>query len=91
VPLFHTDQLEAYRSDRWKNVVRQPLDTGAAFFTLSAPTFVLIQQASQLGTNKVSAQATLLAGLAVAAVAVAALVAYFIVRARGSLRRTAPT
>ncbi|MCU1427580.1 MAG: hypothetical protein JWL83_1580 [Actinomycetia bacterium] len=91
VPLFHTDRLEAYRSDRWKNVVRQPLDTGAAFFTLSAPTFVLIQQASQLGTNKVSAQATLLAALAVAAIAVAALVAYFIVRARGSLRRTAPT
>ncbi len=84
IPLFHDDLLEAYRNDRWKNVVTQPTDEGPAFFSISAPSFVLVQPATQFGTNKVGAQRKLLAGLAFIALIVLALVALFVLRARRS-------
>jgi peptide/nickel transport system substrate-binding protein len=92
VPLFHTDILEAYRSDRWGNVIRQPQDLGPGIFTLSPLTFTLVQPTAQLGTNKAKAELVLLGGIAVAAFVVLALVAYFVNKARGSgsLRRATP-
>jgi peptide/nickel transport system substrate-binding protein len=87
VGLFHPDLLEAYRRDRWGNVIQQPQDTGPAFFTASVPNFTIMTPAVQLGSDKISAQVTLLAILAVIAVVVAVLIAYFIVRSRSSARR----
>jgi peptide/nickel transport system substrate-binding protein len=90
VGLFHPDLLEAYRRDRWTDLIQQPKDTGPAFFTASAANFTIMTPAVKLGSDKISAQVTLLAILAVIAVAAAAIIAYFIVRSRARTRHDEP-
>src|SRR5262249_54280483 len=90
VPLIHLDRLEAYRSDRWKNVIQQPTDTGTAFFSASSPTFLSVEVAPQLGSDKLSATVALLVILGAVAVAAVLLILYFVVRTRGSLSGKTP-
>jgi peptide/nickel transport system substrate-binding protein len=90
VGLFHPDLLEAYRRDRWSGIIQQPQDTGPAFFTPSAPNFTIMTGSPQLGSDKISAQVTLLAILAVIGIIAVVIVAYFIVRSRGSAKRDNP-
>jgi peptide/nickel transport system substrate-binding protein len=91
VGLFHPDLLEAYRRDRWVNLIQQPQDTGPVFFTASAVNFTLMAPNPQgVGSDKISAQVTLLAILAVIGIVIAVLIAYFVVRSRSSRRHDEP-
>jgi peptide/nickel transport system substrate-binding protein len=90
VPLFHDDLLEAFRSDRWKNTVRQPEASGPAFFTASAPTFVNVEVAPKFGSDKVSSAVILLAVLVIVVVAGGVTALYLVVRSRTARRPSPP-
>jgi peptide/nickel transport system substrate-binding protein len=38
--LYKADNLQAFRSDRWENFVRQPAETGPVLFTNTSPAYV---------------------------------------------------
>ena len=38
--LYKYDDLQAIRSDRWENFVRQPAETGPVLFTNTSPAYV---------------------------------------------------
>jgi hypothetical protein len=84
VPLFHDDLLEAYRTDRWRQVIRQPDETGAAFFTLSAPSFTSVDVAPVFGSDEMSATVKLLVVLVLAAVVAVMTGLYLYVRSRNA-------
>ena len=41
--LFKTDDLQAFRSDRWQNFERQPAETGPVLFTNSSPAYLALE------------------------------------------------
>jgi peptide/nickel transport system substrate-binding protein len=67
--LYKYDELQAFRSDRWENFVRQPDKTGPVLFTNSSPTYLELRPKGGGGSSGRSA--LVWAGLGVAAVAVA--------------------
>ena len=38
--MYKADNLQAFRSDRWENFVRQPAETGPVLFTNTSPAYV---------------------------------------------------
>ena len=40
VVLYKYDDLQAFRSDRWENFVRQPAETGPVLFTNTSPAYL---------------------------------------------------
>jgi ABC-type transport system substrate-binding protein len=89
VPLFHPDLLEGYRGDRWRDLVRQPDETGPAFFTASAANFRSVEQMAP-GSDEVSAVVVLVVVVVIVGVALGATALYFFVRARAT-RQSAST
>jgi peptide/nickel transport system substrate-binding protein len=66
--LYKYDDLQAIRSDRWENFVRQPAETGPVLFTNTSPAYV--QLVHKGGGSDSGGSAGLWAGIAVAAVAI---------------------
>ncbi|HEX2786227.1 MAG TPA: ABC transporter substrate-binding protein [Ilumatobacteraceae bacterium] len=66
--LYKYDELQAFRSDRWENFVRQPDKTGPVLFTNSSPAYLELRPKGGGGSS--GGSALLWAGLGVAAVAV---------------------
>jgi peptide/nickel transport system substrate-binding protein len=69
VVLYKYDDLQAIRSDRWENFVRQPAETGPVLFTNTSPAYVELVSKSGGGSDS-GGSAGLWAGIAVAAVAI---------------------
>ena len=65
--LYKYDDLQAIRSDRWKNFVRQPADTGPVLFTNSSPAYLQLERVGGGGSG--GASTALFAGAGVAVVA----------------------
>jgi len=42
--LYKYDDLQAIRSDRWENFVRQPAETGPVLFTNTSPAYLELRQ-----------------------------------------------
>jgi peptide/nickel transport system substrate-binding protein len=84
--LYKYDDLQAIRSDRWENFVRQPADTGPVLFTNTSPAYVELRQKNGGGgSSSSSGSAALWAGAGVAAVAIAGGGLWFRTRRKGSL------
>ena len=67
--LYKYDDLQAIRSDRWENFVRQPAETGPVLFTNTSPAYLeLVYKGG--GGDDGGGSAGLWAGVAVAAVAI---------------------
>ncbi len=82
--LYKYDNLQAIRSDRWENFVRQPVDTGPVLFTNTSPAYLELRQKNG-GSSSSSGNAALWAGAGVAAVAIAGGGLWFRSRRKGSL------
>jgi peptide/nickel transport system substrate-binding protein len=67
--LYKQDDLQAFRSDRWENFVRQPDKTGPVLFTNTSPAY--LELVPKGGGGSSGGSAGLFAGLGVAAVAIA--------------------
>lgn len=68
--LYKYDDLQAIRSDRWENFVRQPAETGPVLFTNTSPAYLELVYKGGGGSDG-GGSAALWAGIGVAAVAVA--------------------
>jgi peptide/nickel transport system substrate-binding protein len=80
--LYKYDDLQAIRSDRWENFVRQPEKTGPVLFTNTSPAYLELRpKGSGSGSGT---PAGLWAGIGVAAVAIAGGGLWFRSRRRGS-------
>jgi peptide/nickel transport system substrate-binding protein len=80
--LYKADDLQAFRSDRWENFVRQPADTGPVLFTNTSPAY--IELVAKGGGSDGGGSAGLWAGVGIAAVAIAGGGLWFGKRRRGS-------
>ena len=69
VVLYKYDNLQAIRSDRWENFVRQPDKTGPVLFTNTSPAY--LELVPKGGGGSSGGNAGLFAGVGVAAVAIA--------------------
>ena len=69
--LFKTDDLQAFRPDRWKNFERQPAETGPVLFTNTSPAYVQLQRVEG-GGDSGGSNTGLIIGVAAAGVAVLA-------------------
>ena len=67
--LYKYDNLQAIRSDRWENFVRQPDKTGPVLFTNTSPAY--LELVPKGGGGSSGGSAGLFAGIGVAAVAIA--------------------
>ncbi len=67
--LYKYDNLQAIRSDRWENFVRQPDKTGPVLFTNTSPAY--LELVPKGGGGSSGGSAGLFAGIGVAAVAMA--------------------
>ncbi len=67
--LYKYDDLQAIRSDRWENFVRQPAETGPVLFTNTSPAYIELVYKGGGGDDS-SGSAALWGGIAVAAVAI---------------------
>ena len=82
--LYKYDDLQAIRSDRWENFVRQPDKTGPVLFTNTSPAYLeLVPKGG--GSSGGGGSAALWAGVGVAAVAIAGGGLWFRTRRKGSL------
>jgi peptide/nickel transport system substrate-binding protein len=81
--LYKYDNLQAIRSDRWENFVRQPEKTGPVLFTNTSPAY--LELVPKGGGGGGGGSAGLWAGLGVAAVAIAGGGLWFRTRRKGSL------
>jgi peptide/nickel transport system substrate-binding protein len=80
--LYKYDDLQAIRSDRWENFVRQPEKTGPVLFTNTSPAYLELRpKGSGSGSGT---PAGLWAGIGVAAVAIAGGGLWFRSRRKGS-------
>jgi len=68
--LYKYDDLQAIRSDRWENFVRQPAETGPVLFTNTSPAYLELRQKGG-GDSDSSGSAGLWAAVGVAAIAIA--------------------
>ncbi len=66
--LYKYDDLQAIRSDRWENFVRQPAVTGPVLFTNTSPAYVELR--AKGGSSSSGTSPALWAGMGVAAVAI---------------------
>ena len=66
--LYKYDDLQAIRSDRWENFVRQPAETGPVLFTNTSPAYV--EMVAKGGGSDSGTSAALWAGVGVAAIAI---------------------
>lgn len=80
--LYKYDDLQAIRSDRWENFVRQPADTGPVLFTNTSPAY--LELVPKGGGSDSGTSAALWAGAGVAAVAIAGGGLWFRSRRKGS-------
>ncbi len=70
--LYKYDDLQAIRSDRWENFVRQPAETGPLLFTNTSPAYIeLLPKGGGGDSDDGGGSAALWAGAGVAAVAIA--------------------
>ena len=83
VVLYKYDDLQAIRSDRWENFVRQPAETGPVLFTNTSPAYVELVAKGGGGSDS-GGSAALWAGIAVAAVAITGGGLWFRSRRKGS-------
>ena len=81
--LYKYDDLQAIRSDRWENFVRQPADTGPVLFTNTSPAYLQLQRKGGDGSD--GGSAGLWAGAGVAAVAIAGGGLWFRSRRKGTV------
>jgi peptide/nickel transport system substrate-binding protein len=81
--LYKYDDLQAFRSDRWENFVRQPEETGPVLFTNTSPAYLQLVRKGGGGSDG-GGSAALWAGLGVAAVAIAGGGLWFRGRRKGS-------
>jgi peptide/nickel transport system substrate-binding protein len=81
--LYKYDELQAFRSDRWENFVRQPDKTGPVLFTNSSPSYLELRLKGS-GGGSGSNNAGLFAGLGGAAVLIAGGSLWFRSRRKGS-------
>ena len=81
--LYKYDDLQAIRSDRWKNFVRQPAKTGPVLFTNTSPAY--LELVPKGGGSEGGGSAGLWAGVGVAAVAIAGGGLWFRSRRKGSI------
>ncbi|HEY4610223.1 MAG TPA: hypothetical protein VIH06_13500, partial [Ilumatobacteraceae bacterium] len=81
--LYKYDNLQAIRSDRWENFVRQPAETGPVLFTNTSPAYLELRQKGGGGSDS-GGSAGLWAGVGIAAVAIAGGGLWFRSRRRGS-------
>ena len=81
--LYKYDDLQAIRSDRWENFVRQPEKTGPVLFTNTSPAY--LELVPKGGGSDGGGNAALWAGVGVAAVAIAGGGLWFRTRRKGSL------
>ncbi|MEP7113104.1 MAG: ABC transporter substrate-binding protein [Ilumatobacteraceae bacterium] len=82
VVLYKYDDLQAIRSDRWENFVRQPAETGPVLFTNTSPAY--LELIAKGGGGSDGGSAGLWAGVAVAAVAITGGGLWFRSRRKGS-------
>ncbi len=66
--LYKYDDLQAIRSDRWENFVRQPAVTGPVLFTNTSPAYLELR--AKGGSSSSGTSPALWAGMGVAAVAI---------------------
>ena len=81
--LYKYDELQAIRSDRWENFVRQPEKTGPVLFTNTSPAY--LELVPKGGGSDGGGSAGLWAGVGVAAVAIAGGGLWFRTRRKGSV------
>ena len=81
--LYKYDDLQAIRSDRWENFVRQPAETGPVLFTNTSPAYLELVAKGGDGSDD-GGSAGLWAGIAVAAVAITGGGLWFRSRRKGS-------
>jgi peptide/nickel transport system substrate-binding protein len=82
--LYKYDDLQAFRSDRWENFVRQPEKTGPVLFTNTSPAYLELVPKGGGGSGG-GGSAALWAGAGVAAIAIAGGGLWFRSRRKGSL------
>jgi peptide/nickel transport system substrate-binding protein len=80
--LYKADNLQAFRSDRWENFVRQPAVTGPVLFTNTSPAYV--ELVAKGGSSSSGTSAGVWAGLGVAAIAIVGGGLWFRTRRKGS-------
>jgi peptide/nickel transport system substrate-binding protein len=80
--LYKYDELQAIRSDRWENFVRQPAETGPVLFTNTSPAYLELR--SKAGGSGGGTSAVLWAAIGVGAVAIAGGGLWFRTRRKGS-------
>ncbi|HEY4609224.1 MAG TPA: ABC transporter substrate-binding protein, partial [Ilumatobacteraceae bacterium] len=80
--LYKYDNLQAIRSDRWENFVRQPEKTGPVLFTNTSPAYLELRHKG--GGSDSGGSAGLWAGLGIAVVAIAGGGLWFRSRRKGS-------
>ena len=82
--LYKYDELQAIRSDRWENFVRQPEKTGPVLFTNTSPTYALLTPVSGgSGGGDDSSNTGLIIALVVGGVVLLGAVGFFVARSRG--------
>ena len=80
--LYKYDDLQAIRSDRWENFVRQPAETGPVLFTNTSPAYV--EMVAKNGSSDSGRSAALWVGVGVAAIAIVGGGLWFRNRRKGS-------
>ncbi len=80
--LYKYDDLQAIRSDRWENFVRQPAETGPVLFTNTSPAY--LEMVAKDGSSDSGTSAGLWAGVGVAAIAIVGGGLWFRSRRKGS-------
>ena len=66
--LYKSDDLQAIRSDRWENFVRQPAETGPVLFTNTSPAYVALTPRVGVGGGDGSNTGLIIGAVAVVAV-----------------------
>ncbi len=80
--MYKADNLQAFRSDRWENFVRQPAETGPVLFTNTSPAY--LELVAKGGSSDSGTSAGLWAGVGVAAIAIVGGGLWFRTRRKGS-------
>ncbi|MGD9705570.1 MAG: ABC transporter substrate-binding protein [Acidimicrobiia bacterium] len=66
--MYKTDDLQAFRSDRWENFVRQPAETGPVLFTNTSPAYLSLTPTDGAGGGDGSNLGLIIGAVAVVAV-----------------------
>jgi peptide/nickel transport system substrate-binding protein len=82
-----TPDLEAYRTDRFEGWVRQPAKVGPVIFSNTSPTYRNLKPIAASSSGGGGTSTGAIVGIGVAAVALVALAAWFLMRRRSADER----